>query len=490
MNTRIPVKAWCIDPKHKQMVWAKLPNGAVIAPTGGAHTLLLRKQIVDDPETELTPEGFRARYDLPDRRQKMAKTKSDNYALQRRGSAISAISNKWETVYVGTQTEMRNYFRDSIAKGSDPDRIRVIEMDFDTGRLIRVVEGSGTERPYGTESVEVAEITPDRPEGHPKLFWRSSMQPDDVLVGFSSEAEARAAKQILSTVISDMGGLPMAMTASKMEELQRRVAELMVPPLTGISMRVFQDGHLQIDRWIFDRNRIPRSYVLAADQDRLDAEFIRGVDEGLTTYHDMKQEEIDKRRNEAATQRLKELLMEDPLPTTTEEEKTMSEDKSRLTKTKDAAVASASTLKDEFFDGIKEAAVEEGADSLIDIVMEGTEDMPMVQAMLNSPDGREFAKLFAALALFFVSATDMVPGIRNEKLREVQRIIMKSTGRNLAKPRFKKLSKMFIRLAKAAMKMDIPEDATGSMFLLDSEEPMKNDEFTSVESRKKEKVAK
>lgn len=109
--------------------------------------------------------------------------------------------------------------------------------------------------------------------------------------------------------------------------------------------------------------------------------------------------------------------------------------------------------------GVKLAAVNEGGEILLDIAKEIAKDSPMMEALLESPDGREVAKMLTALTISgMCHYTDYVP--KKEVVANLMAMQMTASGFVLAGPRMKQLRKHFEKLVGVGEKLaDLGEQA-------------------------------
>jgi hypothetical protein len=96
--------------------------------------------------------------------------------------------------------------------------------------------------------------------------------------------------------------------------------------------------------------------------------------------------------------------------------------------------------------GLKLAAVNEGGEILLDIAKEIAKDVPAIEALLESPEGREVAKMMVAFTVSgMCSYTDFVP--KQEIVKQLMEMQMTASGFQLAAPRMGAMRKYFERLA-------------------------------------------
>lgn len=97
--------------------------------------------------------------------------------------------------------------------------------------------------------------------------------------------------------------------------------------------------------------------------------------------------------------------------------------------------------------GLKLAAANEAGEVLVDIAKELVVDSPMLQLALESPDGREVAKLLLAfLVQTGAEQTDLVP--KADLVSEACKLQMTASSFTLVAPRLNKLRKHFTKLAR------------------------------------------
>lgn len=140
--------------------------------------------------------------------------------------------------------------------------------------------------------------------------------------------------------------------------------------------------------------------------------------------------------------------------------------------------------------GLKLAAVNEGGEILLDIAKEIGKDVPMVEAMLESPEGRELAKLIAAFTVSgMCTYTDFVP--KKEIVQDMMAMQMTVSGFQLAAPRMKVIRQKLQSLAGIGEKLgDIGENAGIRARVSEDEEPETEEEVEVEEEKAAKKKTK
>lgn len=172
---------------------------------------------------------------------------------------------------------------------------------------------------------------------------------------------------------------------------------------------------------------------------------------------------------------------------TTMEDEKMAEDSAKDIKTR---------AKDHFSDmggalamGLKLAAVNEGGEVLIDIAKEIARDSPMMEALLESPEGREVAKMLVAMTVSgMCHYTDMVP--KREIVSQLMTMQMTASGFQLAAPRMKQMRGHFERLVGVSEKLAGIGERAGVQARVGAEEAEVHEaEVESIDNAKQRKQA-
>lgn len=159
-----------------------------------------------------------------------------------------------------------------------------------------------------------------------------------------------------------------------------------------------------------------------------------------------------------------------------------------------------SEMLDAFSEGLSLSLVNEVGEILVDIYREATSDIPMAQAVLSSPSGREAAKAFTAVLLHTgARQTDLLP--QAEYIALACQKQMTASTFTLAGPRLNGLRKHFMRLAQIGEKTapaavrarveDTSEEELSERYAqLQAEAEELRERLAEVEAKSKAKAAK
>jgi hypothetical protein len=126
---------------------------------------------------------------------------------------------------------------------------------------------------------------------------------------------------------------------------------------------------------------------------------------------------------------------------------------------------------------MKLAAVDEGGDILLDIAKELSEDLPFMEELLKSREGREFAKLTIALALHSACTySDLIP--KSDAVKGIMGLQVTASSFQLIRPRLKVLRKYVEKLAGLGEQYDFGalESGLGNRFRVEERETKENPE--------------
>lgn len=130
------------------------------------------------------------------------------------------------------------------------------------------------------------------------------------------------------------------------------------------------------------------------------------------------------------------------------EAKKMGNMKEGLSGTKDIAVSSIKA-------GVKQAAVEQVGDSLVDIARKNLPEDSMIQFLLEDEMGQEAAKVVLAMSL--IMANQMFPGKipKGDQVEMVMSQLLTSSTRRVSKPQLAKISKAILEVSNLVEEIDL-----------------------------------
>lgn len=131
-----------------------------------------------------------------------------------------------------------------------------------------------------------------------------------------------------------------------------------------------------------------------------------------------------------------------------QEEKKMANVKEGLSGTKDIAVSSIKA-------GVKQAAIEQVGDSLVEVARKNLPEDSMIQFLLEDEMGQEAAKLVMAMSL--IMANQMFPGKipKGDQVEMVMSQLMTSSTRRISKPQLAKISKAILEVSNLVEEIDL-----------------------------------
>jgi len=288
------------------------------------------------------------------------------------------------------------------------------------------------------------------------IVWQSDIKNDEVLVRFDAPRDAEFAQEVITTALSNFGNMPIMMSPKDLSRLEDTIRGLMSTPLRGIHFKLYEDGTVRADSWVFAQGRVPPEML------HRERNIIESIANTIGA-------EVPKDNYE-------EKVMEP------EDENTPT----RLQKARSAAKETGGDAKDAIMEGLEEAAVMAGSEGFVNIVKEAFSDSSIFRAFLETEKGEQTALLMSGLVMHWAATAGLVPESGANQVKRVTKVMMRNSTRTFALPQFRWAKDMAFKMVKHAISLKVPSTPE-EMMSLAYEEPADASEF-EVEERETEKV--